>query len=224
VRSERPQPMESLGQAYGYILYRTTLAGPASGELAINDLRDYAQVYLDGVLVGTLDRRQGKSSVLIRVPADKLRLDILVENSGHINFGPRLRDDRKGITKSVTFAGTELTGWNIHRLPLSNLSRVNFSTADVRGPAFYRGTFHLARTGDTFLDLRGMGKGTVWVNGHHLGRFWNVGPQQTLYVPASWLKPGANTVVVFSLAEAPTRTIRGLAAPVLDELTTAGDQ
>jgi beta-galactosidase len=86
------------------------------------------------------------------------------------------------------------------------------------GPAFYRGSFILTATADTFLDTRGWGKGTVFVNGHHLGRFWSIGPQQTLYIPGPWLRKGANDIVVFTLDTPEKTTMRGLASPVLNEL------
>jgi beta-galactosidase len=88
----------------------------------------------------------------------------------------------------------------------------------ARGPAFYRGRFDLHDTGDTFLDTRGWGKGAVWINGHALGRFWNLGPQQTLYVPAPWLRSGVNEVVVLTHESPASRRLRGLRAPVLDEM------
>ena len=99
------------------------------------------------------------------------------------------------------------------KLQFSNLN-ANAST----GPAFYRGRFDLPDTGDTFLDTRGWGKGAVWINGHALGRFWNLGPQQTLYVPAPWLRKGANEVLVFTQDRPKVRQMRGLRAPILDEL------
>ena len=68
--------------------------------------------------------------------------------------------------------------------------------------------FTLSTTGDTFLDTRGWGKGTVVVNGHHLGRFWSIGPQQTLYVPGPWLRKGGNDIVVFTLDTPAKKTMR----------------
>ena len=35
------------------------------------------------------------------------------------------------------------------------------------------------------------------INGFNIGRYWEVGPQKTLYVPASLLKNGENEIVVF---------------------------
>ena len=216
VHLDRPRPMETLAQSYGYIVYRTTLPRAVHGDLAIHDLRDYAQIYLNGVLAGTLDRRLDQSTLAIDVPTPGTRLDILVENSGRVNFAMPLRDERKGITSSVTFAGDELTGWDVFRLPLSSVPEIRNAAPAADGPAFYRGHFSLTEIGDTFLDTRGWGKGTVWINGHHLGRFWDIGPQQTLYVPGPWLKRGANEIVVFDLAVPSKRTMAGLAKPVFE--------
>jgi beta-galactosidase len=93
-------------------------------------------------------------------------------------------DDRKGIVGSVKLNGQELKGWEMFPLPLENLHKLKFKTGRVQtGPAFYRAHFDLKPMGDTFFDLRGWGKGYVWVNGHNLGRYWGVGPQQSLYCP-----------------------------------------
>ena len=114
LHSVNPLSMEDVGEAYGYILYRTSLHGPTSGDLILDQLHDYAQVYLDGKLAGTLDRRLGQHSLPIKVTRTKEQLDILVENMGRVNFGRNLRDDREGITHSVMFAGKDVTGWDIY--------------------------------------------------------------------------------------------------------------
>ncbi|HEU4586906.1 MAG TPA: beta galactosidase jelly roll domain-containing protein, partial [Gemmatimonadaceae bacterium] len=223
IEMERPRSMEELGQSYGYILYRTRVAGSDSGEarLAIDEVRDYARIYLNDSLVGTLDRRLGENELPIRVPKNGATLDILVENMGRINFTKALRDERKGITRAVTLDGRELTGWTVFPLPFDSLGGITFRRASLdgaHGPALYRGTFSIDHPGDTFLDMRGWGKGTVWVNGHQLGRFWDIGPQQTLYVPAPWLKAGANEVTVFDLDVPRRRSLAGLSHPILDDL------
>ncbi len=214
VRVARPRAMETFGQSYGYILYRTQVPGPAHGDLVIGDVRDYAEIYVDGKLAGTLDRRLGGDRVTIDVPSSGAQLDILVENSGRVNFTKALRDERKGISRPVTLGGAELTDWNVYPLPMESPPRAFFRGHAPAGPAFYRGTFRLAVTGDTFLDTRGWGKGTVWINGHHLGRFWSIGPQQTLYVPGPWLRSGDNEIVVFSLAAPRQPSMRGITAPI----------
>jgi beta-galactosidase len=215
--------MEELGQSYGYILYRTHVAGGDGGEsqLAIEDVRDYARVYLNDSLVGTLDRRLGQHGLSLHIPQSGATLDIFVENMGRINFTKALRGERKGITHAVTLDGRELTRWTVFPLPFDSLGDLAFrgaSSDSARGPALYRGTFTIERPGDTFLDMRGWGKGTAWVNGHQLGRFWEIGPQQTLYVPGPWLKPGANQVTVLDLDVPRRRTLAGLSHPILDDL------
>jgi beta-galactosidase len=99
---------------------------------------------------------------------------------------------------------------------MDNLSSILFKSAEsgTVGPSFLRGRFWLGKTGDTYLDMRGLGKGAVWVDGHALGRFWNIGPQYTLYVPGAWLKTGANEVVVFDLDGKVNANLRGLSQPV----------
>ncbi len=218
---DQARNMESFGQSYGYILYRTTLKCAASGDLILPALRSYARVYLNGELVGSSDRRKKQDRVKLHGQAND-RLDILVEGTGRINFSVELRNERQGINGAVAFAGHELIGWQVFPLPMNDLSTLRFESTGIdkpATPAFYRQLFDLHSVGDTFLDTRGLGKGAVWINGHALGRFWNVGPQQTLYVPAPYLKQGRNEVVVFTLGGKSVR-LRGLREPILDEMGT----
>ena len=205
----RPQPMETVGQNYGFILYRKKLDRPAKGALEITEARDYALVFQGDKKLGTLDRRLAQNSLSVNVGMDT-PLDILVENMGRVNFGPNMVTDRKGITEKVTLGGEELTGWEIYPLPLADPSRLKFSAEPKSGPAFYRGAFKLTSIGDTYLDMRGWGKGCVWLNGHNLGRYWRIGPQQSLFVPSAWLKMGDNEIVVLDLEEGRSRYIQGI--------------
>ena len=217
---DQPRNMESFGQSYGYILYRTTLQRAAEGELVLPALRSYARVYVNWKLVGTVDRRKKQDQIPLQAKAND-ELEILVEGTGRINFSKELRNERQGIDGAVTVDGHALTGWKVFSLPSDDLSGLHFSGMDpsksAMGPAYYSGHFDVQAPGDTFLDLRGWGKGVVWINGRALGRFWNVGPQQTLYLPAPWLKKGRNEIVVFTLGGKSLR-LRGLREPVLDEL------
>jgi len=217
IAAEQPRNMESFGQSYGYILYRTKLKSKGMGELVLPALRSYARVYVNSKLVGLADRRLKQDRVNVQATAGDI-LDILVEGTARINFSRELLTERQGIDGAVSLAGHELTGWQVYPLPMEDFAALKFSAKEnVTGPAFYRGHFDLKTTGDTFLDLRRWGKGAVWVNGHALGRFWNVGPQQTLYLPAPFLRKGSNDVVVFTVG-GHTNRLRGLKEPVLDEM------
>jgi len=209
--------MEDVGQSYGYILYRTTIANAQSGELRIDELHSYAQIYLDGVIAGTLDRHLNQSSLPIHVTHDNTRLDILVENTGRVNFSRQLPHERAGITHQVTLADAPLTGWQIYPLPMQNVTSIAYQSRQCTGACFYQAAFQVDEPADTFIDTRSLGKGEIFVNGKPLGRFWNIGPQGTLYLPGPWLKKGRNEIVVFDLNGQANPTVPFLAHAVLDK-------
>jgi beta-galactosidase len=208
--------MEDMGQSYGYILYRTTIAPAQSGELKIDELHDYAQIYVDGALAGTLDRRLNQSTLTVSIDRDNARLDILVENTGRVNFGRQFIHERSGITHQVTLGGSKLTGWQIYRLPMNSAGTLAYKLAPCSGDCFYQGIFDVSEPADTYLDTRSLGKGMVWINGRPLGRFWSIGPQGALYLPAPWLKEGRNEIVVFDVNGKANPTVEFVAHPVLD--------
>lgn len=215
VLSNAPKPMESVGQSYGFILYRWSPKRPTQGRLSITSMSDYALIYQGDSKLAELDRRFKQNAVDVNL-APAQPMDILIENMGRINYGPHLVNDRKGITEKVTLDGKELKGWQIFPLPLDNLAQLQFLPRPQRGPRFYRGSFQLASLGDTFLDMRGWGKGHVWVNGHHMGRFWKIGPQQTLFCPAPWLRTGVNEIIVLELETTGETSIQSLKDPVFE--------
>lgn len=226
VLSHDAKPMEQFDQGWGSILYRTRLkASVQSQMLRITEAHDWAQVFVDGVRMGILDRRKGDSTlVLPPVQADAV-LDILVEAMGRVNFNKNIHD-HKGITEKVELEGetgiVELKNWEIYSFPVDYYFAGSRDYGVVKGeitaPAYYRGNFHVTKTGDTFLDMRSWGKGMVWVNGHALGRFWKVGPQQTLYLPGCWLRKGANEIIILDISSPAKRTVTGIRAPILDML------
>jgi beta-galactosidase len=226
VASQQPLTFEALKQAYGFVLYRTTVAGGGEKMLKISDLRDYAVVMVNGQRVGTLDRRERQDSMRVSLPAGKVQLDILVENLGRVNFGEYLLQNNKGITRRVRLGGKELTGWQQFGLPFDQAPAVAKASAAApeaaSGPVLRSGTFTVGTPTDTYLDLRQWGKGVVWVNGHNLGRYWAIGPQQTLYVPAEWLKKGANTITVLELLKPQQASLSFLDHPILSELKPLG--
>ncbi|MDX2080284.1 MAG: beta-galactosidase [Terrimicrobiaceae bacterium] len=223
-----PPTMEALGQSLGCLLYRTDLHGRAAGtaELRLVEVHDFAWVFVNGLLVGTMDRHRGIHSVELTIPAGgPANLEILVEAMGHMNFGAAMNDDRKGITRRVEFGHLTLFNWEIFRLPLdgAQLTGLRFSELPIPAgrPAFFRGQFRPEGPGDTWPDMGDWGKGYVWVNGRLLGRYWRIGPQQTLYLPGTWLRPDTdNDIVVLDFHNAfPERPrLRGLTEPVLDEV------
>jgi beta-galactosidase len=215
VRSEHLLSMEDVGQAYGYILYRTHLPKAVSGELVLDQLHSYAHVFVNGRLAGVIDRRLKQDRLTLEVSEPNAQLDILVENTGRINFGPAITGERAGITRQVTLAGNALTGWEIYPLPMSDVDKLRYTTNPCAGPCFYRGSFELAGTGDTFLDTSEFAKGQLWLNGRALGRIWNIGPQRTLYAPGPWLLKGRNEFVVFDLDGKSGLSVRGLEKPAL---------
>jgi len=219
VRATCPEPMEKLGQDYGFILYTTRISGPRElQELVVQEVRDRALVFLDGELQGVLERGDGEKKVSFAVPEGGADLTILVENMGRINYGPYLKDP-KGITEGVRHGFQFLFDWTIHCLPLEDVSGLAFGAFDAsaqEGPCFYRGTLQVDEANDTFLRLDGWTKGVAFVNGFNLGRYWNRGPQQTLYVPAPLLRPGDNEIVVFELHGTDEPAVRFTDSPQLD--------
>jgi beta-galactosidase len=219
VRSVNPLCFEDLNQAYGFVLYRTKLTHAANGLLRIKEMRDYAIVYVNGAPLATLDRRLKRDSLELKdVPAGAV-LDIWVENNGRINYGPFLTDNRQGITREVTLDGQALHDWEMYGFPFSSVPNYKYGVTPVKGqPALYKGTFSLDEVKDTYLDMRGFGKGFVFLNGINLGKYWQIGPQQTLYVPACWLKKGTNEVVVFDELKDGHTELNALANPILNQL------
>ena len=211
--SPQPKPMEMFGQKGGFILYRTNLIGHKKGKLLITELHDYATVFVDGKFIGKLDRGKGENSIELP-PSNSAnpQLDIFVEGMGRINFAEYMID-RKGITERVSLNGMTLMNWQIFNLPFdeSYLNQLKYSDSAPTLPGnFFKGEFDLITTGDTYLDVTQWEKGVVWVNGHDLGRYWNVGPQKQLYCPAPWLKKGKNEVVIFDLHQLIERPVVGV--------------
>jgi beta-galactosidase len=218
VNSVQPQPFEAYGQDYGFILYKTDLTAIKSGKLTVNEIHDYATVFLNGNYIGKLDRREGINS--LDIPASNAEvpvLEILTEAMGRINYGKNMID-RKGITDSVTLDGTKLMNWKIYNLPMDKKYIFGLRSSgkyNKRPGQFFKGNFVLTRaegnTGaDTYIDFSGYIKGFVWINGHNLGRFWNIGPQKRLYCPAPWLREGMNEIMIFDLHQTEAKMIFGM--------------
>lgn len=221
VESDTLLTFEDMNQGYGYMLYRRHFNQPISGMMRVPGIADFATVYVNGEKVGELNRMTGKDSMQIKVPFNAT-LDILVENMGRINFGTRINANRKGIIQPITINGHKITGdWQTYGVPMDVMPVMpKMRSPYVKGqPTLYFGTFELDKVGDTFLDMEKWGKGIVFVNGVNLGRYWKIGPQQTLYLPGCFLHKGQNTVVVFEQLNDEKKTeLVGVETPVLDKL------
>lgn len=234
--SRQPQTLEALNRGFGQLIYRSILPTPLPPGTIImaDEVHDYAVVRIDGRTVGAIDRRTNTQQVTLADGADAGDvIELIVDATGRINFGRRI-NDRKGITKGVYAIAdsdtTELTYWNTTVLtddfslmgnkvletsiPTSGLQAATELDAKRYRRGFYTATFNYNGTGDTFLDLSMFGKGQVWVNGHPLGRFWEIGPQQALYVPGVWLHEGENQLVILDIVGPRTLTTRGLPGPL----------
>jgi beta-galactosidase GanA len=219
--AEQLKTFEAYGQDHGLVIYKTELTGQKKGKLIVTDIHDYATVFLDGNFIGTLDRREGINS--LDLPAGNAEipvLEILVESMGHINYGKNMID-RKGITDSVTLNGTLLLNWKVYNLPMDRkyIWDLRSSAKSIRRPGvFFRGSFVLSRAegnlnSDTYIDVSNYQKGMVWINGHNLGRYWNIGPQKRLYCPSSWMREGLNEIMVFDLHQTEAKPITGSKTP-----------
>lgn len=224
VPDKEVRTMEKYGQGRGCILYRTTLpAGPAA-TVQVQAVRDFAWVYLDGREAGRMDRRHRINSVALPERKEPMTLDILVEAMGRINFSQEIHD-RKGLQGPVVLKSSgqelKLEGWQVYSLGLDDgmLANLKWEAPDGgKKPAFWRGVFSVEKAADTFLDMSAWGKGVVWINGRCLGRFWNIGPTQTMYLPGPWLRAGGNEVVVLDLIGPDKPVLAGLKEPILGRL------
>ncbi|WP_310043997.1 beta-galactosidase [Paraburkholderia caribensis] len=233
-QTTHPQPFEMYGQGFGFVLYRKRLGPYESGSLDIANVHDYATVFIGDQYAGGVSRARmpeeralplnvvhrkrlalsGASSV----QDDAQVLEILVEGMGRVNYGHSMID-RKGIVDPVVLhhasgAREVLTGWEVALLPMDESFVENLrplcSNPDKAG-LFFIATLSIDATGDVYFDMSEWTKGIVWVNGHNLGRYWNIGPQTRLYCPSPWLKPGDNTVLIFDQHQLEARAV-GLAS------------
>ncbi|HWI90627.1 MAG TPA: beta-galactosidase family protein [Flavisolibacter sp.] len=214
IQTAQPRPMEAFDQNQGLIIYKTKLIGHKSGTLKIWEPHDYALVFLNEKFIDTVYRDGGKWEVsLPKTNVDTPVLEIVVEGMGHINFA-QFMIDRKGITDRVTLNGMTLMNWQAKLISLDE-NFIKTKKPDLKVKVdndkpcnFFEGSFELSGTGDTYFDMSGYSKGVLYVNGHNLGRYWSIGPQERLYCPASFLKKGKNEILVFDLHQLSAAAIK----------------
>ena len=202
VHSAAPLTMEELDLGYGFVLYRTHVAGPREElPVVLQDVHDRAHIYVNGELRGIQYRNDAEPQVKLAVPREGCDLDILVENMGRINYGYHLLD-RKGITEGIRLGQAFVYQWDNYPLGLTDLSGVRFerkAPAFDGTPLFMRATLDVDEPCDTFIKLPGFKKGVIFVNGRILSRYWEVGPQHSAYLPAPFMRKGENEIIVLEL-------------------------
>ena len=201
VHSPYPLTMEDVNQNYGYILYRLKIRDSETvNEIRLENAADRVICCHDGAYLYTAfgDNMHEKFE-----PEKKRaggNVDFLCENFGRENFGTGLENQHKGIAGGVKINDHRYFGYDIFPLPLDEkqLDSLDFEAGYAEHiPAFYKFEFEAAELCDTFLDTEGFGKGCAFINGFNLGRFWEIGPQKRLYIPAPLLKKGKNTIILF---------------------------
>lgn len=225
IRDLSPRPIEAYDISRGLVAYRVVLSAGPAGVLAAAKLRDLAWVHVDGKLAGTMDTRRRRFKVALAARSKAVTIDILLYTIARVNFGREVHD-RKGLHGPVSFtpkggAAQPVEHWEIRAIDFdadAPLPTLAFRRGRARGPAFWRGSFEAGRQADTFLDMSSWGQGIVWINGRCLGRYWSIGPTQTMYLPGPWIRRGRNEVVVLDLTGPRAARIAGLAEPILDRL------
>ncbi|KAK6080945.1 glycosyl hydrolase family 35 protein [Seiridium cupressi] len=216
-----PLTMEALGQSYGFTLYEHTANTTVQGFVQPGDRpRDRVLVYVNDEIAGVMDSQyQHPLNVSVSLqPGDKLQL--LIENLGRVDYYSRgnpyrnyVQDPWKGVKGDVSVGGQVLNDWEMYSIQLDSLPTVGCNGSKISNgsstdsPMFYHGsfmgpsiTYNSSMTLDTFITVPSGVKGNVWVNGFHLGRYWLVGPQQSLYLPGSVINPEEpNDVVILEL-------------------------
>ncbi|MBQ6931990.1 MAG: beta-galactosidase [Clostridia bacterium] len=196
IHSDVPLCMEKYGQGYGYIAYRTKLNRDYNDvSLSFESLGDRAQIYINDELIGIVYINEELEIDITAKKGDILT--VLCENMGRANFGPKMMR-KKGIDGRCLLGGKIHFSWDVYPLWMNNLERVEYSAEMPKEKSvFLKGKFNIDEPCDTFIKLDNFTKGFVTVNGFNLGRYWEIGPQRTLYLPASLLNKGENEIVIF---------------------------
>lgn len=200
-KSDVPLTMEEAGPGLGYMLYRTHVKGFGERmKVKAIQTSDRAHFYLNGTLEGVQYQHEIGTEIEMYFEKGDNTLELLVENMGRVNYGYKLQapTQKKGIRTGVMTDIHFESGWEQYALPLDNVGKIDFSGGWKQyDPAFYRYEFEAEEPRDTFLDCRGLGKGTAFINGFNLGRYWYEGPVLYLYIPAPLIKRGKNEIIIF---------------------------
>lgn len=199
--STSPESMEYYGQNFGFICYHTVLKGTNSGKLFIDGLADRAYIFINKEFKGVIYRNDKNQFITTGKMRGETDIDIVVEALGRVNYGPHLLD-RKGLYQ-IRINNQLLSHYDVYTLPLDNLDKLKFKSEKSGTPQFMRGTFKTDSHADCFVHTNGLKHGVIWINGFNLGRYWEIGPQESLYIPGVILKDNGdeNEIIVLELEE-----------------------
>lgn len=216
VEAENLLPMNDLNMEFGYVLYQAEITTQAESEdLELENVRDYAAVYVDGKLLGKLTDNHKK--IDIKTTPGKYLIQIYVENIGRITYGPEITDNSKGLFGEVTLAGNKVSNWEMIPLTIKQYPVKDLVFEDRKEtvvPGFYKGDFKIDELKKTYLDITGWGMGEVWVNQKYIGSYWEEEKQQSILIPSEDLVRGENEIVVFELKNNQQKTMKLSQIPV----------
>jgi len=208
--SENLLPFNDLNVEFGYVLYESEITSEEEEAiLEVENIRDYAVVYLNGKLQGTMT--ENRKRISMDCTPGKYTLQLYVENIGRITYGPEILDNSKGIFGSITLDDAEIENWKITPLNVRdcNVEELIFTPLQATGkPSFHRGYFDMENPHDTYLDISGWGMGEVWINGNYMGSYWEEEKQQSIQIPAENLQKEQNEIIIFELKNNAQKTVK----------------
>jgi len=215
VTSDKLLPMSDLNMDNGYVLYQSKInIESEDAVLEVENIRDYATVYINGVFQGVLNDNQKKITLLSK--PGNYTMQLYAENIGRITYGPEILDNSKGVFGSICVDGKDVDNWEITELKVKGCSvnKLIYSEKNIKIPCFHKGYFSIESPEEIYLDITGWGMGEAWINGQYAGSYWEAEKQRTIQIPASILKKGINDVVVFELKNNEQKVARLSNVPV----------
>ncbi|MDD3194296.1 MAG: hypothetical protein PHU68_00645 [Paludibacter sp.] len=208
--------MNELGVDFGYVLYESeVLIASEESVLKVENIRDFAAVYLDNELQGAI--ADNHKQLRLKSMPGKYRLRLYVENIGRITYGPEILDNLKGVFGEIQLNEEIIKHWTLTELKVKSFDIKHLKFSDIgqhTTPGFYKATFLTRRPRDKYLDLSGWGMGEAWINGNYLGSFWEQENQQSILIPAALLRKGMNEIVVFELKNNQQKSFKFSDVPV----------
>jgi len=200
---------DAFGRRSGYAWFQTTLPTIASAAVeiaAFSSVDDNGWVFLNGSLITTNSGWNTPFNADLSGAwkiGDTNVLTVLIQNTGNIG----------GLDSAVTFSAyqsrAKLNNWVQQGGPGDPNSPTGWQALPAgkafRSPEFFQSTFSASPVETAGanpmwrVNTSGLSHGSVWVNGHNLGRYPEMVAAPGIYLPECWLNPGenANTLVIY---------------------------